>query len=176
MNSSLCSNFSNASVEYDLCLAEADLEGLDCPDLSLCHTTQPGDNVGLAFGLTIGAGLATTIGALLPFVPFIKRANTRFLSVGLGVAAGVMLYVSFTEIWTKSADNFCCVTPDHFGLSTTACFFCGILITVLLDLVVAGLQKIECSCCQPSRWSLGFKIRSTRHSHCCCYARYGVPY
>ena len=170
MNHSLCSNFSKLAMEYEMCLDEAEVDDvLSCPDLSLCNTTQSGDNVGLAFGLTIGAGLATTLGALLPFVPCIKRANTRFLAIGLALAAGVMLYVSFTEIWTKSLDNFCCVTPDHFTLATTACFFAGIGITVLLDLMVAGLQKIECSCCQLSKWQPGLKVRSLR---CCCCTRY----
>ena len=170
MNSSLCGNVSTAAMDYEQCL---DMEELACPDLTLCNTSQSGDNVGLAFGLTIGAGLATTIGALLPFVPCIKRANTRFLAIGLGLAAGVMLYVSFTEIWTKSKDNFCCVTPDHFDLAVTACFFGGIVITILLDLLVAGLQRIECSCCLPSRWCLGFKVHPSRRRWCCCSARYG---
>ncbi len=168
MNSSLCSNVSVASLQYDLCVAEAEMDEVVCPDPTLCNTTLDGGNVGLAFGLTIGAGLATTIGALMPFVPCIKRANTRFLAVGLALAAGVMLYVSFTEIWKKSRDNFCCVTPDHMDLAVTACFFGGIVITILLDLVVAGLQRIDCGCCLPPRWRLGFKARPTSHRWCCC--------
>lgn len=158
MNSSLCANTSTAGVDYAICLDEVGEEpGWSiCPDLTLCNTSQSGDgNVGLAFGLTIGAGLATTLGALLPFIPCVKRANTRILAIGLAVAAGVMLYVSFTEIWTKSRDNFCCLTQDHFDLATTACFFGGILVTILLDLLVSGLQKLECGycccCCFPAR-------------------------
>ena len=132
-----------------MCLEEAEQEPfyLSCPDPTLCNVTQSDGNVGLAFGLTIGAGLATTLGALLPFVPCIKRSNTQFLAIGLGLAAGVMLYVSFTEIWTKALDNFCCVTPNHYDLAVTACFFGGILLTILLELAVAGLQRVECGCC-----------------------------
>lgn len=156
-NSSLCGNSSSdASIAYALCLdeAEEDPSWSICPDLTLCNSSRSDGNVGFAFGLTIGAGLATTLGALLPFVPCIKRANTRFLSVGLAVAAGVMLYVSFTEIWKKSRDNFCCVTQVHFEVAVTVCFFGGIILTILLDLLVTGLQKLECRyfgcCCCPS--------------------------
>lgn len=158
MNASACTNMSSAGMEYAMCLEEADLSYFACPDLSLCNTSQSDGNVGLAFGLTIGAGLATTLGALLPFVPCIKRSNTQFLAIGLGLAAGVMLYVSFTEIWKKSRDNFCCVTPDHFDLAVTACFFGGILLTVLLDLIVDGLQKIDCGCCN---------VRLRARKRCC---------
>ena len=125
--------------------------GIDeiCRDPTVCDITSGEGNVGLAFGLTIGAGLATTLGAMLPFIPFIKRANTVFLSVGLALAAGVMLYVSFTEIWTKSQDNFCCVTPQHFDLAVNVCFFGGVIFTVLLDVVAAGLQRLDCGCKRP---------------------------
>ena len=136
-----------------------------CGDPTLCEVQSGNGNVGLAFGLTIGAGLATTLGAMLPFVPFIKRTNTIFLSAGLALAAGVMLYVSFTEILTKSQDNFCCVTTQHYGLAVTACFFGGIIFTVLLDLITAGLQKLECGC-KPCR---------NRHSLSLVQIRTGIP-
>ena len=146
MNDSQCINTSNSSlsINYSQCLEEDPFES--CPDPSLCVLTNSADNVGLAFGLTIGAGLATTVGALLPFIPFIKRSNTLYLAGGLALAAGVMLYVSFTEIWSKARLNFCCETPDHYEVATTACFFGGILVTVVLDIIVTLLQKVDCGC------------------------------
>ena len=150
-NTMNCTNTSNASAEYAQCLDDIPIYDL-CPDPSLCEASG-GDNVGLAFGLTIGAGLATTLGALLPFVPLIKRSNTTFLAIGLALAAGVMLYVSFTEILKKSRDNFCCNTPSHYELAATGCFFGGILLTVLLDLLVGLLQRIDCGCGCTSRCS-----------------------
>lgn len=131
-------------MNYSQCLDEDPFES--CPDPSLCVPTNSVDNVGLAFGLTIGAGLATTVGALLPFIPFIKRSNTLYLAGGLALAAGVMLYVSFTEIWTKARWNFCCKTPEHYDVVTTACFFGGILVTIVLDVIVTLLQKLDCGC------------------------------
>ena len=44
-------------------------------------------NLPLAFGLTIGAGLATTLGALLPFCIDLNRP--RFLAAALAGSAGV---------------------------------------------------------------------------------------
>ncbi len=124
----------------------------DCPDPSLCEASS-GDNVGLAFGLTIGAGFATTLGALLPFVPCIKRSSTNYLAAGLALAAGVMLYVSFTEIFDKSKYNFCCETQDHYMVAATVSFFVGIVLTVLLDMVVWGLEKLDCgSNCSRNAW------------------------
>lgn len=157
VNSSLNCSTSNTSTmasNYSQCL---DIEEayLSCPDPSLCKLTNTGDNVGLAFGLTIGAGLSTTLGALLPFLPCVKRSNTLYLAAGLALAAGVMLYVSFTEIWTKAKWNFCCESPAHYDLLTTACFFGGIFITLALDIFVTLLQKIDCgvSCCRGNHQS-----------------------
>lgn len=132
----------NASIEYAHCLDDVPPYE-NCPDPTVCEDAD-GGNVGLAFGLTIGAGLATTLGALLPFVPFIKQRNTRFLAASMALAAGVMLYVSFTDIRTKSLNSFCCVSLDHYEILTASCFFGGILLTAALDALVSLLQKVDC--------------------------------
>ena len=134
----------NASIEYTHCLEDVPPYE-DCPDPTVCENIG-GDNVGLAFGLTIGAGLATTLGALLPFVPLIKLTNTRYLAAAMALAAGVMLYVSFTEIRIKSINSFCCKSQDHFDVLATSCFFGGILLTVVLDALVWVLQRLDCGC------------------------------
>lgn len=119
----------------------------DCRDPTLCSKpSRTAENVGLAFGLTIGAGLATTLGALLPLVPCVRKSNTKFLAASLGFAAGVMVYVSFTELWQLSRDNFCCHFPRHSELAATIAFFGGVVITVLLNLLVWSIQKAECGC------------------------------
>jgi ZIP family zinc transporter len=61
------------------------------------------NNVLIAFGLTLFAGLATGIGSALAF--FAKRTNTKFLSLALGFSAGVMIYVSFVEIFFKAKES-----------------------------------------------------------------------
>jgi zinc transporter, ZIP family len=59
-------------------------------------------NVWIALGLTVFAGMATGIGSVLAF--FAKRTDYRFLSISTGFSAGVMLYVSFIEIFFKGAE------------------------------------------------------------------------
>jgi zinc transporter ZupT len=119
-----------------------------CPEVVLCNDTEPtSDHVGLGFGLTIGAGLATGLGALLLFIPCVKETNTWILTICLSLAAGVMLYIPFTKILPKAISNFCCLTQDYFHLVATIGFFVGVLLTILLDLLLGGLQKLECECC-----------------------------
>ena len=54
----------------------------------------------LAFLLTLIAGLSTGIGSLIAFMA--RRTNTNFLSLSLGLSAGVMIYVSFMEMMPQS--------------------------------------------------------------------------
>lgn len=56
--------------------------------------------VWIVFGLTVFAGMATAIGSIIAFTA--SRTNYRFLSVATGFSAGVMLYVSFVEIFLKA--------------------------------------------------------------------------
>ena len=58
------------------------------------------DSVFIALGLTLIAGMATGIGSVIAFTA--KRTDYRLLSVATGFSAGVMLYVSFVEIFPES--------------------------------------------------------------------------
>ena len=53
------------------------------------------DDIFLAFGLTLFAGLATGVGSLMAFMS--KKFNPKFLAGSLGFSAGVMIYVSLVE-------------------------------------------------------------------------------
>lgn len=92
-------------------------------------------NVLLAFALTAFAGLATGIGSALAF--FSKRTNKKLLSVALGFSAGVMLYVSFIEIFAKAKDS---LTATHGNIPgtwiTVLSFFAGISLIMLIDLLI----------------------------------------
>lgn len=88
-----------------------------------------------AFGLTLFAGLATGFGALLTFLS--KSANTKFLSIGLGFSAGVMIYISFVEILTKSQDAFASKYGTLMGESLGLfAFFSGIAFTFIIDQLI----------------------------------------
>jgi len=56
-----------------------------------------------ALGLSLLAGLATIVGSLIAFA--VRRPTSRFLSLALGFSAGVMLSVSFVELFAKAAGN-----------------------------------------------------------------------
>ena len=97
-------------------------------------------NVLFAFGLTLFAGLATGIGSAMAF--FTKTTNTRFLSTSLGFSAGVMIYVSFTEILGKSMD----LLSESYGMTTgnwyaILSFFGGIMIIAIIDSLVPTFEN-----------------------------------
>jgi ZIP family zinc transporter len=94
----------------------------------------------IAFGLTLFAGLATGIGSALAF--FAKRTNTKVLAVALGFSAGVMLYVSFIEIFFKAKDSLIEVYGARGGYwATTIAFFGGIVIIALIDKLVPSFEN-----------------------------------
>ena len=98
------------------------------------HTPLPRsmNNVLMALGLTFFAGMATGIGSLIAFTA--KRTNHRFLSVSTGFSAGVMLYVSFIEIFPKGLAEMAADLGDRLGyLTTTLGFFGGMLLIGLID-------------------------------------------
>ena len=64
--------------------------------------------------LTAIAGLSTGIGGLTAF--FSKKMNTKFLSFTLGISAGVMIYISFAELFVKAVDG-------KLEIPATACAF-----------------------------------------------------
>lgn len=98
------------------------------------------ENVLTAFGLTLFAGLSTGIGSALAF--FTKKTNTKFLSVALGFSAGVMIYVSFIEIFFKAKDALTGSLGDVKGTwVTTAAFFFGIFVIGIIDKLVPSFEN-----------------------------------
>ncbi len=93
------------------------------------------NNVLFAFGLTLFAGLSTGIGSAMAF--FAKRTNTRFLSISLGFSAGVMIYVSFVEIFFKAKDVLSEELGEKMGvIYTVLAFFGGMLLIALIDKLI----------------------------------------
>lgn len=94
----------------------------------------------LAFGLTLGAGMATGIGSALAF--FARRTNHRFLSITTGFSAGVMLYVAFVEIYVKGSDALSGRYGDTMGAwITAAAFFGGMALIGLIDVFVPTAEN-----------------------------------
>ncbi len=98
------------------------------------------ENLLLAFGLTIFAGMATGIGSVLAF--FTKHTNTRFLTFSLGFSAGVMIYVSLVEILPESFHQLSIGFSEKWGswLSVLS-FFGGIAIIALIDKLIPSYEN-----------------------------------
>lgn len=98
------------------------------------------NNVWLALGLTLFAGLATGIGSAVAFAA--RRESYRFLSVATGFSAGVMLYVSFVEIFSKAAETLKEGYGDPLGhWITAASFFGGMLLIGLIDNLIPAAMN-----------------------------------
>ena len=100
-------------------------------------------DVWIALGITLLAGLATGIGSIIAFTA--QRTNYRFLSVATGFSAGVMLYVSFVEIFFKGLTALTERFGDYWGHWINAgSFFGGMLLIGLIDnLIPAGENPHE---------------------------------
>lgn len=90
------------------------------------------DNLLLAFGLTLFAGLCTGLGGLFAFT---KQTQTKkFLSFALGLSAGVMIYVSFIDIFPKALEAIASGFGDDSAYFwTTLAFFLGMALIALID-------------------------------------------
>lgn len=97
-------------------------------------------NVLIAFGLTLVAGLSTGIGSLLAM--FTKRTNTKFLAISLGFSAGVMIYVSFVEIFFKAQDALISDLGNKLGSWVTVIsFFGGMAFIAIIDKVIPKAEN-----------------------------------
>lgn len=98
------------------------------------------NDVWIALGLTLFAGMATGIGSIIAFTA--KRTNYRFLSIATGFSAGVMLYVSFVEILVKGGKSLTSSYGDYWGnWISAASFFGGILLIGVIDNIIPSAEN-----------------------------------
>ena len=86
----------------------------------------------LLFGgaLSLLAGLSTGIGAAVAL--FIRKPDTRLLTLALGASAGVMVYISFMELMPTASDML--GSPRHW--LPTLLFFGGMGLAALIDFLI----------------------------------------
>ena len=89
----------------------------------------------IAVLLTAIAGLSTGIGGATVF--FSKKMSTRFLSFTLGISAGVMMYISFAELFAKASNGLALIYGAKQGaILNAASFFGGIAFVALIGWLI----------------------------------------
>ncbi|KAK8799513.1 hypothetical protein WA158_006062 [Blastocystis sp. Blastoise] len=100
----------------------------------------------IALGLGLLAGLATAVGgAIVYFKSFVKLANQSFLSGALGFAAGVMLFISFSELYNEATTHFQTAgNSNQLSLTyTVLSFFVGMAISFILEKLLHKGTKVD---------------------------------
>jgi ZIP family zinc transporter len=97
-------------------------------------------NFVFAFSLTLLAGLSTGIGGLIVY--FTRQTNQRFLALGLGFSAGVMIYISFAEMLSGARERLGESYGDTLGgWLTAAGFFGGMLVIGIIDRAIPAPEN-----------------------------------
>lgn len=93
------------------------------------------DGFWFALGLTVLAGLSTSIGGALGVLG--RNDSPRLLSLGLGFSAGVMIYVSLVEILPKGRAALVSAHGESAGhWIAIAAFFGGVATIAVIDRLV----------------------------------------
>ncbi|MBN3033386.1 MAG: zinc transporter ZupT [Candidatus Saganbacteria bacterium] len=95
----------------------------------------PKEIVLIGIGLSLLAGFSTTIGALLSLL--IKKNDNKTLALGMGLSAGVMIYISFVELLGRSIGQIGFIWANII-------FLAGILLVFLIDVVIPHEYIAEC--------------------------------
>ena len=82
----------------------------------------------------------TGIGSVIAFTA--KRTNYRFLSIATGFSAGVMIYVSFVEIFLKGVESLAESYGEYWAhWVNAASFFGGMLLIGLVDTLIPAAEN-----------------------------------
>lgn len=84
-----------------------------------------------AMMITLFAGLATSIGGAVAFV--VKKNSLKALSVGLGFSAGVMIFLSFTDMLPEADKLLAANFGELHKWLTFLGFVIGLIIAILID-------------------------------------------
>ena len=90
--------------------------------------------------LTLIAGAATGIGGAL--VLFKKKLSSNFLAGALGVSAGVMIFISLTELFPEAQAEIASIGSLKYGESLVLlAFFAGMGIITLIDFLIPEYEN-----------------------------------
>lgn len=99
------------------------------------------DPVLVALGLTLFAGAATTLGGVLAVAG--RTPGPRGLALGLGLAGGVMVSVSFMEVLPEATAGLVPDFGDWAGTAMLAGFLAGVGAFLLLDRLLPDDVDLE---------------------------------
>ncbi len=80
------------------------------------------------------AGLSTVLGGFVTF--FIKENSLKFLSFGLGLSAGVMLFISLVDLYPEALELIKNQLGEKFAILAIVFFGIGMLVAVLIDFFI----------------------------------------
>lgn len=94
----------------------------------------------VALLISLVAGMATLLGTLIIFIT--KSKSEKILSISLGFAAGIMLSVSFVDLWSKGQASLIQNMGNRMGvLFSVAFLLLGILFALGIDLFVPHAES-----------------------------------
>lgn len=97
------------------------------------------NDIFIAFLMALAAGLSTGIGSALALLS--KSSNPKFMSLTLGFSAGVMIYVSMTEIIAKATSSLVSSMGQPLGnIIAVLSFFGGILFIAFIGKLVPAFE------------------------------------
>jgi zinc transporter, ZIP family len=98
------------------------------------------ETIGFAFLLTVIAGLATGIGSALAYLTHHTKKN--LLSAALGFSAGVMIYISFVELFTKAQASLISIYGKiHGGSLGIISFLGGMMLIAGIDFLIPSYEN-----------------------------------
>ena len=93
-----------------------------------------------ALVLSLCAGMATGVGSLIAILT--RSTNRRFISFALGLSAGVMLYVSFCELFADAQSALEVMFDEQTGTTyAVLAMFGGLLLAMIIDRLVPEVQN-----------------------------------
>lgn len=101
---------------------------------------MPEGNFIAALLLTLGAGLATGLGGVI--IMFTKKFSPKMLSASLGFSAGVMILISFVELFSNARISLSEIYGEKLGLLyTLISFFSGMALIAIIDNLVPSYEN-----------------------------------
>lgn len=95
--------------------------------------------------MSLFAGLSTGIGSVIALLT--KQTNRKFMSLTMGFSAGVMVYVSMTEIMNKAKAALITPLGEKMGNVILVCsFFSGILLMALISRLIPSYEERDMGC------------------------------